>query len=198
MSGVLIARSRTIACASERRRPPTMKGSQGLKTSEPKLARPTLNATLLVRTSPSARRSSGTKPIPALTASEQSRGSKVAPSRVIVPLSGRSAPKTSRASSLRPAPTRPPRPSTSPRRRSKLTSLTLGARVRPRTESTVFPGPADARPTTRSAVCSRPMIASTRARLFKAPPASSATERPSRNTETRWQRSSTSSSRCET
>ena len=42
-------------------------------------------------------------------------------------LSGRSAPKSRRASSLRPAPTRPPSPSTSPFFSSKLTLLTFGA-----------------------------------------------------------------------
>ena len=58
----------------------------------------------------------------------------------IVPPSRRSAPNSSRATSVRPAPIRPVIPNTSPRRRSKLTPLTDGARLRFRAESTVSPG----------------------------------------------------------
>ncbi len=135
MLEVLIARSRIVRSASALRRRPLIIGSIGLATIEARLASPTLKARLFAKISPSARRSSGTKPKPARTAWAGLRGAKRLPSSVISPRSGRSAPNRRRASSLRPAPTRPPSPSTSPFRRSKLISLTLGARPSRRTDS---------------------------------------------------------------
>ena len=68
-------------------------------------------------------RSSGTKPMPARTAS---RGPRMAQRRTVAaadaPDVGRSAPTMARSVSLRPEPTRPARPRISPRRTSKLTS----------------------------------------------------------------------------
>ena len=73
---VLIARSRIVRSASALRRRPLIIGSIGLATIEARLASPTLKARLFVRTSPSARRSSGTKPIPARTACGRAAGRK--------------------------------------------------------------------------------------------------------------------------
>ena len=198
MLGVLIARSRIVRSASALRRRPLIIGSIGLATIEARLARPTLKARLLARTSPSARRSSGTKPSPAWTACGGLRGAKRRPSSVMAPRSGRSAPKRRRASSLRPAPTRPPSPSTSPFRKSKLIVVD-------------FRRPAEPAHGQRDLACrgrqlhssellsiAPPTIASTNAWRVRPAPASSATERPSRKTVTRWQSSRISSSRCET
>ena len=63
------------------------------------------------------------------------------PSSVMLPPSGRSMPNRTRASSVRPAPTRPARPRISPAWRSRLTSWCGIGRTcaRPRTESTTSP-----------------------------------------------------------
>ena len=100
---------RRSAPALSRRRP-LISGRQRLKTSESRLARLRLKATLFVSTSPSARRSSGTKPMPAFTAVGGLRGRNGLPVERHGAAVRRSAPNTSRATSLRPAPTRPPSP----------------------------------------------------------------------------------------
>ena len=63
----------------------------------------------------------------------------VRPPLVIVPLSSGSAPKMARVTSVRPAPIRPARPSTSPARTSKLTFSKAPRREALRTLSTVSP-----------------------------------------------------------
>ena len=78
-------------------------------------------------------RSSGARPRPAAIALSGRPGGSATPSITTSPASRRSTPQTARSSSLRPAPTRPPIPSTSPRRRSKLASFTSGRRRNPRT-----------------------------------------------------------------
>ena len=64
----LIANSRIVRETNALRRRPLISGSIGPKTIAFKLASARLSPTLLVRMRPSARRSSGTNPIPALTA----------------------------------------------------------------------------------------------------------------------------------
>ena len=88
-------------------------------------------------TSPCVFRSSGKYAIPAFMASAGVATSSVRPPLVIVPLSSGSAPKMARVTSVRPAPTRPARPSTSPARTSKLIFSKAPCREAPRTLSTV-------------------------------------------------------------
>src|SRR3569832_411820 len=72
--------------------------------------------------SPAPLRSSGTRKMPPLTASAEVASRNDWPFSVSVPPCGRSMPKRTRASSVRPAPTRPARPRISPAWMSRLTS----------------------------------------------------------------------------
>ena len=90
-------------------------------------------------TMPWRRRSSPTKPTPALRASSAARGRKGLPSNSIEPLSMGRRPKMASAASLRPDPTNPPRPRISPGAISKLTSFTRGSTERWATRRTGLP-----------------------------------------------------------
>src|ERR1017187_6469362 len=83
------------------------------------------SSTLISIIRPWSLRSSGTKPIPWRMAAAGDRGLMGSPRRRISPARTRSRPKSAAPSSLRPAPTRPAMPSTSPERRSKETLRSL-------------------------------------------------------------------------
>ena len=85
---------------------------------------------------PSRLRSSGTKPIPAAIAARVPCFVSFRPLSVIDPAVGRSAPAIKRKSSVRPAPIRPAMPSTSPRRSSKVASMTFVPEVSLSTDRT--------------------------------------------------------------
>ena len=76
--------------------------------------------------SPSTLRSSVMKPRPALIAWRGWRKVRAVPSISTVPLVIGSAPKIARATSVRPEPTSPARPTISPARTSRLTSFNSG------------------------------------------------------------------------
>ncbi|OWK19557.1 hypothetical protein AJ88_39920 [Mesorhizobium amorphae CCBAU 01583] len=82
------------------------------------------------------RRSSGTKPMPARIDCAGLRGANGLPLRRTEPPSRRLRPKIASSVSERPAPTRPPRPTISPRCRLRETSRTSGALFKFSTSST--------------------------------------------------------------
>ena len=82
-------------------------------------------------------RSSGTMAMPALIAARGVRGFTFLPSTITSPVSARSAPAMQRTVSVRPAPTRPAKPSTSPASTLKETSWKTPRLLRSRTSSTV-------------------------------------------------------------
>ena len=85
------------------------------------------------RIRPSVLRSSVTKPMPALIASSGLRITASLPSMNTRPASFGSMPKMARAVSVRPAPTRPQIPTTSPLRASKLMLFRMPSRLIPST-----------------------------------------------------------------
>lgn len=96
------------------------------------------SATLRIRTRPSAWRSSGASPMPTSIASRGRRALGRFPPMLISPAVAGRSPKTTFASSVRPAPTSPASPTTSPARAEKLTSW-CQAECSPRTSSTTSP-----------------------------------------------------------
>ena len=89
--------------------------SQGrMRSSVAKLA---FSRTLMLIMRPSGRRSSGTSPMPWRIASRGDRGAQRGAAQTSGPLVIRSRPNSAAPNSLRPLPTRPATPSTSPRRR---------------------------------------------------------------------------------
>ena len=147
-------------------------------------------------TSPCWRRSSGTSPIPAAIAAVGDPGGSRLPSISTDPASQRSIPKIARATSVRPAPTRPARATISPLRTWNETSVKAPSRVSRSTFRTTRPGSAD--PFGNSASMSRPTIARITDWIVSSPIGLVRTWRPSRITVTRWQIAKISSSRCET
>lgn len=95
--------------------------------------RPMLRSMDMSITRPWARRSSGTSARPAAMAVEGAPFVSAWPSTATSPASHRSTPNTARATSVRPAPTRPARPTISPRRTSNDTSVKTPSRVSRRT-----------------------------------------------------------------
>src|SRR5690606_23197434 len=89
------------------------------RTVLPRPVRPMLRSMDMFITSPWARRSSGTSARPAAIAVEGAPLVRGRPSTSTSPASQRSTPNTARATSVRPAPTSPARPTISPRRTSK-------------------------------------------------------------------------------
>ena len=146
-------------------------------------------------TRPCWRRSSGTRPIPAVMAAVGDALRSLCPPAVTAPASYRSIPKTARATSLRPAPTSPDRATISPARTSKDTSVNTPSRVSRCTVSRTSPG-APRSPGIRSGI-SRPTMARTRSPAVRPVSVLVSTCRPSRITVTVWQIANTSSSRCE-
>ena len=165
-----------------------------------------LSSTVIPSTSPCALRSSGTRPIPARIASRGEASRTGLPSIRTSPRSNWSAPKIARATSVRPEPTKPARPTISPARTSKLMSLrtiadgsrAVPVRLRLRTSST---GRAAASAAEASFWKRSPRLRPTIRRTILSGEASaigiSPTLRPSRRTVTRSQTAITSSSRCE-
>src|SRR3954447_18561118 len=101
--------------------------------------RPMLRSIESSITRPCWRRSSGTRPMPAFMAADGEPRLSLSPSTKTSPASGVSTPKIARATSLRPAPTRPASATISPRRTSKETSMKTPSRVRPLTSRTFSP-----------------------------------------------------------
>ena len=154
-----------------------------------------LARTLCCAKRPSARRSSGTSPSPRVRACGGAFAGTVTPSIVMVPARRRSAPITARASSVRPAPIRPEKPTISPAHTRKEISCTRSV-VNPSTSSAHGPGVRSAagkpcpnsRPTIRAISCSSSRSAA----------CSQATRSPSRKTVTRSASAMTSASLCDT
>ena len=134
--------------------------------------------------SPCALRSSGTRQSPAAIAAATDPGGRVRPSTATWPPLTGSMPKTARASSVRPAPTRPASPRISPRCSVRSTRTFGLARVRrPEIPRTGTPRAGSARGSARAR--SRPIISrTTRSRLIRSR-ASAPLTRPSRRTTTR-------------
>ena len=123
------------------------------------------------------------------------RASRLRPSTRISPASGRSTPAIRRRSSVRPAPTRPEMPSTSPLRSLKLASRTAVPRDRPATSSTIS---SVAKPLCSAVASSRPTMRATTALSVVSFMTTSVTLRPSRRIVAVSQTRKTSSILCET
>ena len=144
---------------------------------------------------PCLRRSSGMKPMPARMAARGLCAGSTRPPTVTVPASYRSIPKTARAISLRPAPTRPARPTISPARTVKEMSWKVPRDCSPLTSSTTSPISAGvlgnrsptSRPTIRSTIASTSVSAMASVEMYS----------PSRITVTVSQSANTSSKRWE-
>src|SRR4051794_7765419 len=173
--------------------PPPM--SPSFPASAPSRVRPMLRSIESSMTSPCWRRSSGTSPTPARIAARGEPGASGLPSTSTWPASGLSMPKIARATSLRPAPTSPARPTISPRRTSKLTSTNTPSRVR---RSTLSSGaPISVSSLGKSCDSSRPTMRRTSASLVRSFVAPSWVTSPSRRTVAVSQISKISSRRCE-
>ncbi len=146
-------------------------------------------------TRPCIRRSSGTNATPARIAASGRPTASRTPSTSTWPASARSMPKIARATSLRPAPTRPASATISPARTSKLMSKNTPSRVRRWTDSTGSPISASC--LGNSAPSSRPTIRLTMSSGAISAIGASCTTAPSRITVTVWQIAVISSSRCE-
>ena len=149
-------------------------------------------------TMPSRLRSSGKRPRPAAIAARGLPRARRRPSTRISPASGRSTPAMRRKSSVRPAPTRPEMPSTSPLRSLKLCALRArpsAARVRPDTSRTIS---SLANPLCSAFASSRPTMRATTALSVVSFRTTSATLRPSRKIVAVSQTRNTSSILCET
>ena len=141
-------------------------------------------------------RSSGRYTRPASMQALGVRWSRGLPSKRTVPRSARRRPKIVSAISVRPLPTSPARPTTSPSRTRKLTSSKLGREVRFSTTSISLRPPASVWARTRSLVTSsRPTIAITSAARSTPERGALSTLSPSRRTVTRSLMASTSSNR---
>ena len=134
-------------------------------------------------TRPCWRRSSGTSPIPAAIAVEGDPGGRRLPSISTEPASQRSMPKIARATSVRPAPTKPASATISPLRTTKDTSVKSPSRVRRSTFRTTRPGSVGT--FGNSASMSRPTIARMTDWMVNSPIGFVQTCRPSRITVTR-------------
>ena len=192
-------RARRAPC----RRLPLMNGSTGRDDDRAADWRgPTLNARLFVRISPSARRSSGTKPTPGLDGVGRARAARKASPferhRALVRAVGAEQEARQFASPRADEAAKPEHLALSQIEADVLDLRRAGER--PRTERRSRCRGREARAFVRFA-CDRPRRRRSPrpapARVSAAP-ASSATDRPSRNTVTRWQSSRISSSRCET
>src|SRR4051794_8524774 len=146
-------------------------------------------------TRPCWRRSSGTKATPAAIAAVGLPLGSRRPWTSTWPPSALSTPKIARATSLRPAPTRPASATISPARTSKETSVKTPSRVRRDTDSSG--APIAAAVLGNSASRSRPTMRRTRSSSVRPAVFSSDTMPPSRMTVTVSQIAKTSSRRCE-
>src|SRR3954452_1156802 len=173
--------------------PPPM--SPSFPASAPSRVRPMLRSIESSMTSPCWRRPSGTSPTPARIAARGEPGASGLPSPSTWPASGLSMPKIARATSLRPAPTSPARPTISPARTSKETSKNTPSRVSRSTLSTGAPICASC--FGNSALSSRPTIRRTMSSGVIAEICASCTTAPSRMIVTVSQTANTSSMRCE-
>src|SRR5262245_54970760 len=144
-------------------------------------------------TSPCRRRSSGTSATPAAIAREGEPERSCRPFTSTRPASHLSMPKIARATSLRPAPTRPAKATISPARTSKETSVNSPSRVSRSTLSTTLPTSASTFGKTASR--SRPTMEWMTACGVSSCVGRVRTCRPSRRTVTRRQRLKTSSRR---
>ncbi len=105
------------------------------------VARVMLAAVVISRITPWRRRSSGTYAIPIFTACAGESIAARRPCSQISPPSAGVSPNNTRASSVRPAPTRPANPTISPARMlSPISCTPLFLQERPRTSSTTLPG----------------------------------------------------------
>src|SRR4051794_36592018 len=154
-----------------------------------------LRSTESSMTRPCWRRSSGTRPMPARIAAPGEPLGISIPSTSTVPASRLSTPKIARATSLRPAPTRPASATISPRRTSKEMSVKTPSRVSRETFSTA--GPISASSLGKSASSSRPTILRTSSSAVSSAVGPSWVTSPSRRTVTVEQIAKTSSRRCE-
>src|SRR3954454_10566071 len=189
LSWSLAAQSR----ASEASAPPPI--SPSALRSVRRRVRPTLRSIDISITSPCWRRSSGTSPMPARIAAVGEPGLSATPSTSTWPASGVSMPKTARATSLRPAPTRPARPRISPRWTSKVTSVKTPSRVSRSTLSTGSPISASTLGNSWSS--SRPTMRRTSSSVVRPATAPSCVTSPSRSTVIDVPMAKISSSRCE-
>ena len=144
------------------------------------------------RMTPWSLRFSGTKAIPASSRRRMAQPVTSTPSRSTAPDCTGSAPTMARASSVRPAPTRPARPTISPRRTLMETGAPPPAGTRSRVSRTTSPGVVRWRWYTESRC--RPTIRSTISSLVVARVTRVPVERPSLRTETRSEMVNTSSS----
>ena len=137
---------------------------------------------------PSPLRSSEQKAIPDAMAARGVRSVSSRPPTRMVPESGRSAPKSRRASSVRPLPSRPARPTTSPARMVRSKGATEPRRPSPDASRTggasAVPDPASSarRSTSSSTPSSRPIIADTSWMRDRSRVRYSPTSRPLRST----------------
>ena len=172
------------------------------RLSWPRLARLTFSLTERRGKSPCSLRDSGIIATPARKAARGPPGRcrRVSRSRLAtltVPTAVRFAWYTARASSVRPAPTKPARPTISPACRSKDTPLTPGA-VSPRTDSTTGASGRTRCLAGNVALTGRPSIAFSSDSSSWPAAAAVRTTCPSRRIVTSSASSSTSSSKCET
>ncbi len=116
-----------------------LRSTSPARVADLRVTRPRFSSTDASSTRPWPLRSSGMSPMPALMAALTSYLAIGAPETFTVPLSYGSAPKTARTTSVRPAPTRPAMPTTSPACTSKPTSWKTPSRVRPSTVSNAGP-----------------------------------------------------------
>ncbi len=116
-----------------------LRSTSPARVADRRVTRPRFSATEASSTSPWPLRSSGTSPIPAAIAAFTSCRLSSAPETRTTPWSYGSAPNTARTTSVRPAPTSPAIPTTSPACTSKLTSWKTPARPSPSTDSSGAP-----------------------------------------------------------
>lgn len=184
--------------------------SERRRTSPPTPSRSTTESTVLAitecpRTSPAARRSSGTKAMPSRSAWRGPLGRTVRPPSVTVPsqVPGEPAPNSVSSSSVRPEPSRPHKPTISPAR--TVRSMPSGSRLptrglRGRTakpDSVSSSSPISVFPVRNMVCTSRPTIASAACSAVTRLASNSATHRPLRSTVARSAIWPISSMRCE-
>src|SRR4051812_2279298 len=157
--------------------------------------RPMLRSMDMSITRPWARRSSGTRARPAAIAVDGAPLTRLLPPTETCPASQRSMPNTARATSVRPAPTSPARPTISPCLTSKETSVKTPSRVSRLTVSATSPARTSCLGYSSSR--SRPTIRRTRSSSVMPSMGSLAIQAPSRRVVTRWQIRKISSRRCE-
>ena len=147
--------SRTAQSAAKRRSEP--RGIRPKRCTRRSEASATFRSIERSMIRPWRRRSSGTRPTPAAIARVGEPGGSGRPSTSTEPASQRSMPKIARATSLRPAPTRPASATISPARTSKEISVKTPSCVRRSTLRTTRPGSDET--FGNSASMSRPTIA---------------------------------------